>query len=516
MRIALGADDSTQSETVALTQGLPSHIQPGLIVGGKYRLEEEIGRGSMGTVYRAVHVTLGQRVAIKLISGEHLQSTEARKRFGVEAKAAAKLRSRHVVQVYDDGETSEGNPYIVLEYLEGETLEQRLERDHDVPLADAVRIVAHVGRALARAHAQGVIHRDLKPANIFLVKSDDDEVGWIAKVLDFGIAKLDQGESGTTQAGTVLGTPLFMSPEQVRGASSVDHRADLYSLGMCLFHMLTGEFAYYSPNYSEILVGICTLPLPLLREKSPWVPEAVEQWFQRACARQPLERFQSADEMTEALQAASGGAALSKHKSFPEGRIAPETLVGYATPALATLQLDASPVSLARTQVLAHPTAAISASAPLAIASRPGAHQQCDEHHTTGGDWTRPPRRRVPPLALGIGLGLLAVTTLALTVSVLTPADKIRGAAPIAPARVDASPPLREPVPPAPSPAPDPASTQPSGVSSVAAEATPPAPKPPSKAPSRKKQGMNGHSGLTPGAGPRTTPANAPGADLGF
>src|SRR3954471_3003413 len=295
------------SETVALTQGLPSHIGPGVVIGGKYRLEAEIGRGSMGTVYRAVHVTLGQRVAIKLISAEHLQSTEARKRFAVEAKAAAKLRSRHVVQVYDDGETSEGNPYIVLEYLEGETLEQRLERDHDVPLADAVRIVAHVGRALARAHAQGIVHRDLKPANIFLVKNDDDEAGWIAKVLDFGIAKLEQGESGTTQAGTVLGTPLFMSPEQVRGASSVDHRADLYSLGMCLFRMLTGDYAYYSPNYSDILIAICTLPLPQLREKAPWVPETVEPWFQRACAKEPLERFQSADEMTEALQAASGG-----------------------------------------------------------------------------------------------------------------------------------------------------------------------------------------------------------------
>src|SRR4051812_33125682 len=295
------------SETVALAQGLPSHVGPGLIIGGKYRLEEEIGRGSMGTVYRAVHVTLGQRVAIKLISGEHLQSSEARKRFSVEAKAAAKLRSRHVVQVYDDGETPEGNPYIVLEYLEGETLEQRLEREHDLPLVDAVGIVAHVSRALARAHAQGIVHRDLKPANIFLVKSEDDEVGWIAKVLDFGIAKLEnQGEKGTTQAGTVLGTPLFMSPEQVRGASSVDHRADLYSLGMCLFHMLTGDYAYYSPNYSDILVAICTLPLPFLREKSPWVPVTVEQWFQRACAREPLERFQSADEMSEALQAAAG------------------------------------------------------------------------------------------------------------------------------------------------------------------------------------------------------------------
>jgi serine/threonine protein kinase len=409
------------SETVALTQGLPSHIGPGVVIGGKYRLEAEIGRGSMGTVYRAVHVTLGQRVAIKLISTEHSQSVEARKRFSVEAKAAAKLRSRHVVQVYDDGETPEGNPYIVLEYLDGETLEQRLDREHDVPLADAVRIVSHVGRALARAHAHGIVHRDLKPANIFLVKTDDDETGWIAKVLDFGIAKLDgAGEKGTTQAGTVLGTPLFMSPEQVRGASSVDHRADLYSLGMCLFHMLTSEYAFYSPNYSDTLIGICTLPLPHLREKAPWVSESVEQWFQRACAKEPLERFQSADEMTEALRAAAGSMPLSKHQSSPDGRIAPETLVGYAAPALATLQLDASPLSLARTQAVQQPrTTEGDSPGPAVVIAVTG-----DERTITGGasEW-QPPRSDFRPLVVGIGLGLLAVSALVVTLLLMGDGD---------------------------------------------------------------------------------------------
>jgi hypothetical protein len=419
----------------------------------------------MGTVYRAVHVTLGQRVAIKLISSEHSQSAEARKRFSVEAKAAAKLRSRHVVQIYDDGETPEGNPYIVLEYLEGESLEQRLERDHDVPLVDAVRIVSHVGRALARAHAQGIVHRDLKPANIFLVKTEDDEVGWLAKVLDFGIAKLDgAGEKGTTQAGTVLGTPLFMSPEQVRGASSVDHRADLYSLGMCLFHMMTGEFAFYAPHYSDILIGICTQPLPLLREKAPWVPEAVEQWFQRACAKEPLERFQSADEMTEALSAAAGTSPLSKHKSFPEGRIAPETLVGYAAPALAlaTGGPDGAPVSM-RTQVLLQPvaqgTASLSATgtspghalpyqgdgrrvAPIAISIG-------GEPAATTGDWT-PPQRSLKPLFIGAGIGLFVVLVLAVTLVGFGGNDaKQRAAlpsAPPSPAALPASTPPAAPV----------------------------------------------------------------------
>jgi eukaryotic-like serine/threonine-protein kinase len=523
------------SDTAILSEGIPSHIRPGLVIGGKYRLEEEIGRGSMGTVYRAVHVTLGQRVAIKLISGEHLQSSEARKRFSVEAKAAAKLRSRHVVQVYDDGETPEGNPYIVLEYLEGETLEQRLEREHDLPLVDAVRIVAHVSRALARAHAQGIVHRDLKPANIFLVKSEDDEVGWIAKVLDFGIAKLDnQGEKGTTQAGTVLGTPLFMSPEQVRGASSVDHRADLYSLGMCLFHMLTGDYAYYSANYSDILIAICTLPLPSLREKSPWVPSTVEQWFQRACARERLERFQSADEMSEALQAAAGGMPLSKHQSFPEGRIAPETLVGYATPALATMHLDTGPASLARTQqVVGQPGAPYlpgtpyppggSAHAPIAIAI--GGKSRGD---ISGA--RPPPKRGIPPLLLGAGLGLLVVALFTIGLTLWSGSDKARTgdsnvraqASAAAPPPPTTASPIPEAPPPAPSP--EPASMAPAVVSSVAAVTSTPRDSPLRKAaastPPNRQPGQKAGSLVIPGqpSKPAATPAPAksPASDLGF
>ena len=505
------------SETVALTQGLPSHIRPGVIIGGKYRLEEEIGRGSMGTVYRAVHVTLGQRVAIKLISGEHSTSEEARKRFSTEAKAAAKLRSRHVVQVYDDGETPEGNPYIVLEYLEGETLEQRLDREHDVPLTDAVRIVTHVGRALARAHAQGIVHRDLKPANIFLVKTDDDEAGWIAKVLDFGIAKLDTGEKGTTQAGTVLGTPLFMSPEQVRGASIVDHRADLYSLGMCLFHMLTHEFAYYSPNYSDILVGICTLPLPVLREKAPWVSESVEQWFQRACAKEPLERFQSADEMTEALQAVAGNMPLSKHKSFPEGRIAPETLVGYAAPALATLQLDAGPLSLARTQQVQQHGMQAAAPVPIAVGGEGGLST------ATGSEWTPPPRYNLRPLLLGIGLGLLAVTTLVVTLALLGDgANKTKPRASTALATATTAPPATpQKVAAEAAPVAEVAPSLADNGSSTAAEKAPaPADRaPPDKPPGSKKSPASAVARpkqAAPAASAARTPARTAGSDLGF
>jgi serine/threonine-protein kinase len=431
-----------------------------------------------------------------------------RQRFSVEAKAAAKLRSRHVVQVIDDGETPEGNPYIVLELLEGETLEERVAREHDVSLADAVRVVTHVGRALARAHAQGIVHRDLKPANVFLVKSDDDEAGWVAKVLDFGIAKVAQ-QVGTTKAGTLLGTPLFMSPEQVRGASSVDHRADLYSLGMCLFHMLTGEYAYYSESYSEVLVAICTRPLPLLREKAPWLPVPMEDWFQRACAKLPIDRFQSADEMTEALQAAAGGASpLSKHKSVPEGRIAPETLVGFAAPPLVTMQVQAAELGLAHTQAL-EPRPAVGAAAitPVAVAVARDAPAITGEK--------LPPRRSLRPWAIAAGLGLLALGSLAITLAFFGGHRRDGVATPNAPTR-HAKTPMPVPEPSAPPLAPSP--ERPEAVSSVAAEAAlaPPAPGVASSTAPRKTAAPVGR-GVTPRSeGRPPAPAEAQGSDLGF
>jgi serine/threonine protein kinase len=320
------------SETVGLSKGLPNTVREGEVLGGKYRLEKEIGRGAMGTVWSAVHLTLGQRVAIKLIAAEHAQAPEARTRFSTEAKAAARLRSRYVVQVYDDGETPAGTPYIVLEYLDGETLEQRMDREHDLPLNDAVRITRHVARALSRAHAQGIVHRDLKPGNVFLTRSDDDELGWVAKVLDFGIAKLEEhGIASTTKTGTLLGTPLFMSPEQVRGASSVDSRSDLYSLGMVFYNMMTGTFAFNGDSFADVLVAICTGPLPDLRAAAPWIPNSVAEWYQRACARDANQRYHSADEMVEALELALGvSTGALNRQALPEVKI--DTLRGHAPP----------------------------------------------------------------------------------------------------------------------------------------------------------------------------------------
>jgi serine/threonine-protein kinase len=285
----------------------PEPLTSGSFLAGKYRLEREIGRGAMGTVWLATHVSLDQQVAIKVISREHAHSAELRQRFGTEARAAAKLRSRYVVGVYDHGETPDALPFIVMEYLDGECLEDRLARDGTVPVSDALRITRHVARALSRAHANGIVHRDLKPANIFIARSeDDDESGWTAKVLDFGVAKMDYGDKSATKTGTLIGTPLFMSPEQVRGASNADHRSDLYSLGMVVYNMLTGQYAFDKATFGDLLISICTDPLPRLRSAAPWVPEGLEGWFQKACARAPEDRFADAEEMLRALDAAAG------------------------------------------------------------------------------------------------------------------------------------------------------------------------------------------------------------------
>ncbi|HMJ51465.1 MAG TPA: protein kinase, partial [Polyangiaceae bacterium] len=288
-------------------QDFPSTL-PGTIIAGKYRLDGMIGRGGMGSVWSTMHLGLGQRVAVKLIAKRYAGSREARQRFDLEAKAVAQLRSRYVVQIFDNGETEDGTPYIVMELLDGESLDHRIERRGPVPLDQAVRIIGQVGRALMRAHGLGIVHRDLKPENIFLTRNDEDDAGEIAKVLDFGIAKIKTADtsSSATRTGTVLGTPLFMSPEQARGLKSVDHRTDLYSLGMVAFTMLTGRNAYSGESFGDILVAICTQPLPSLRTYAALLPPSLDAWMQRACAKEPGDRFAAVEPMIEALHAAAG------------------------------------------------------------------------------------------------------------------------------------------------------------------------------------------------------------------
>jgi serine/threonine-protein kinase len=275
----------------------------GRVLANKYRLESHLGEGGFGTIWRAHHLVLEAPVAVKLIDPDIARDEAATERFLREAKAAASLRSPHVVQILDYG-VDELQPFIVMELLEGENLAQRIKRLGRLEPAETVRIVTQVARAVGRAHEAGVVHRDLKPDNVFLIKNDDEEV---AKVLDFGLAKVDAtrlGQKGSvTRTGSLMGTPYYMSPEQAQGNKEVDFRSDLWSLGVMAFESITGKRPFLSDGLGELVLQICVRPLPVPSEFAP-VPPAFDAWFARACARDVAERYQSARELADALREA--------------------------------------------------------------------------------------------------------------------------------------------------------------------------------------------------------------------
>jgi len=280
------------------------------LVAGKYELVRLIGRGGMGSVWEGRHSSLGTRVAIKFIEAEYANSNEARSRFDNEARAAATIQSKHAIQIHDHGVTETGRPYIVMEMLVGEPLDRRIERLGRISLPETARILQQVCRALQRAHDSGIVHRDLKPENIFLVRSPDDD-DEIAKVLDFGIAKIQpppgqQGVSSSTKTGAVLGTPYYMSPEQARGLRNVDHRTDLWSLGVIAYKCVIGVLPFEGESVGDLLVKICTSPLPQPSRALPGLPTTFDAWFMRALDREPDRRFQNAAELSEALAFACG------------------------------------------------------------------------------------------------------------------------------------------------------------------------------------------------------------------
>jgi serine/threonine-protein kinase len=273
----------------------------GKVLAGRYRLTTKLGQGGMGSVWRAEHLALGSQLAIKLIDPAIAQTAEAAARFKREAQSAADLRSAHVVQIIDYG-VDEGIPFIAMELLDGESLGARLEQVHHLPPAKVASVLSQVARALARAHQAGVVHRDLKPDNIFLVREADDD---IVKVLDFGIAKKLGSLSTTsgikTGTGAMLGTPYYMSPEQALGRTSVDHRSDIWSLGIIAFECLTGVRPFENETLGGLLMAICNEPLPVPSTVAT-VPHGFDAWFARACARDVDARFTSAVEATAALR----------------------------------------------------------------------------------------------------------------------------------------------------------------------------------------------------------------------
>jgi eukaryotic-like serine/threonine-protein kinase len=277
-------------------------VAPGTLLAEKYRLISLLGRGGMGEVWRAEHLGLRAPVAIKLMNPETVSNPEALARFNREAQAAASLRSPHVVQVLDHGlDPLLRVPFIAMELMEGESLATRLERMGRLSPADTARIVTHICRALARSHEAGIVHRDLKPDNVFLVPSDDEE---IAKVLDFGIAKANAqalDPSSATRTGAVMGTPYYMSPEQISGTKGVDYRTDLWAVGVIACQCLTGKLPFQADTIGGLVLAVCTQPIARPSQLGP-APVGFDVWFERALARDPARRFQAARELAEELR----------------------------------------------------------------------------------------------------------------------------------------------------------------------------------------------------------------------
>ena len=263
-----------------------------------------IGEGGMGVVYRAEHTLLGRKAAIKVLRSEISQ--ELVERFFNEARAATAVKHPGIVEIYDFGHHGDGSAYIVMELLEGESLRDRLDREECIPWTRAVTIAKQVASALGAAHELGVVHRDLKPDNVYLVVDPDVVGGERAKVLDFGIAKLadDTGVANVfrTRTGSLIGTPVYMSPEQCRGAGEVDERTDIYSLGCVLYQMVCGRPPFVGAGHGDLIMMHMTIaPTPPSRLE-PTVPEWLEQVILRMLAKNPDDRHGDMAEVTSDLE----------------------------------------------------------------------------------------------------------------------------------------------------------------------------------------------------------------------
>jgi serine/threonine-protein kinase len=276
----------------------------GLLLSGRYRLVRQLGSGGMGSVWLARDLNLQVDVAIKLIDPSVAESHEAVGRFQLEARAAAAIRSTHVVQILDHG-IDKDRPFIAMELLNGENLGQRLERVGRLLPLQAGFILGQVGRALTLAHNWGIVHRDLKPDNVYLVVEGEDEV---AKVLDFGIARrmgtLSEPTQSKTRTGAMLGTPYYMSPEQATG-QPVDHLSDIWSFGVIAFECLTGQRAFEGESVGALFHSICMQPLPVPSAIAS-VPPGFDEWFARAVARDKEKRFSTIKEASESLRRLCG------------------------------------------------------------------------------------------------------------------------------------------------------------------------------------------------------------------
>ena len=269
----------------------PPPVAPGQIIGDRYRIGAIIGEGGMGVVCSATHIGLGTPVAVKLIRTESNSGPDAVLRFLNEAKTAASLKGEHVARVYDVGQLDSGEPYLVMEQLDGIGLDAFIKERGPLRQSDAVDIVLQACEGLAEAHAVALVHRDIKPANLFLARRPDGL--FVVKILDFGISKrlLDDARLGLTDPGTSLGSPWYMSPEQMKDSSLVDQRADVWSLGVLLFELLTREWPFSGDSVPQVCASVLTAEPPLPSALRPDIDAGLDAIVLRCLEKDPEKRY---------------------------------------------------------------------------------------------------------------------------------------------------------------------------------------------------------------------------------
>ena len=279
-------------------------VTEGEILAGKYRVERVLGIGGMGVVVAAHHIQLDKRVALKFLLPEATTNAEVVARFAREARAAVKIESEHVARVIDVGAMESGAPYMVMEYLVGSDLAQRLVEHGAMPIEEAIDYLLQACEAIAEAHAAGIVHRDLKPANLFLTRRADGSS--LVKVLDFGISKAtlpagSQPDMSLTKTASVMGSPLYMAPEQMRSTRSVDARADIWALGVILYELLSGKVPFEATTMPELCAMVLTETPAPLRDKRPDTPPGLWLIIERCLQKDPAQRFGNVSELANAL-----------------------------------------------------------------------------------------------------------------------------------------------------------------------------------------------------------------------
>jgi len=402
-----------------MAEGSTIPVREGDLLAGKYRVERVLGVGGMGIVVAARHEQLEQRVAIKFVRDEALGNEEAVERFLREARSAVRLKSEHAARVLDVGTLESGAPYMVMEYLEGSDLSVVLEERGPLPVEEAADYIVQACEAVAEAHAAGIVHRDIKPQNLFLART----VGGAAriKVLDFGVAKSLVSSGGAamgalTQTRSMLGSPLYMSPEQMRSSRDVDARADVWALGVVLFELLTRRWPYEAESMPELCLKVVSdPPLSLASLRSDVSPEVVTI-VERCLEKEPGKRFANAAELASALEPMVPAASRI---TVERARLAMGT-TGGKTGALASAPtLLASSDSQARTG----PT-------PAAWGSGKG-------------QAPAPDKARSP--ALWIGVGFAVAAAIGVGVLLFRSSDSAAPAPPVVPVAATAAPPLPVP-----------------------------------------------------------------------